>query len=674
MNTRSKLHLIGGITLIAAVVSYPNFTSSAKKPSKPPDTARVEMVAPAKIADSVDPVTPPQPLTLLTRTRFRVINMMPNAQSNETFQDSEPNLAVDPENVQRMVGSAFTFNPTGATTSAPIYVSTNGGTTWALNNIVPSGNGATGDISVKFAPRGHTLYTGTLRGGSSLTMNILRSADPFGAAMMTQLVSRANEDQPYLAALTTLVSGTDRDRVYVTNNNLGAASGRTATVDRSGDTRTAAAPAGMANAVIEVRNTNGQDRPSVRAAAHPNGVVYGLFARTTASSGQNRTCDVTVVRDDNFGLGGTPFANLTGGDGSAGVLVATGVNMPFINAAALGGNRLGSHMSIAVDPTNAATVYIAWTDRPGATGTTLHVRRSTNSGVNWSADLLAITNGLNPALAVSSSGVAGVLYQQLVSGRWETHFRRSSNGTTWSDVILSNTPDNNPAPTFQPYLGDYCDLMAVGRNFYGVFSAANQPILANFPQGVTYQRNANFTTNQLRNLTNTGNVPASIDPFFFAAEQVSIVLDSCIIRPSTCPIAVLDPRLITLNCPREPCVIVDPVPRNCLVKFDCPGCGGPNVLCPPYYHMFIDDIDPKQWQIELVHKTGKRVPFELNRTERGVVVSFRPDKDKFQEKKIGDYSLVFFAEKLGGKRSYKFPTRLETSDYAYSEHVKYGRR
>ncbi len=612
--------------------------------------------------------------TILTRTRYRVINMMPNAQSNETSQDSEPNIAVDPENVNNMVGSAFTFNPTGATATAPVYISTNKGATWVLNNIVPSGNGGTGDISLKFAPRGHTLYTGTLRGGSSLTMNILRSANPFGAATMTQLVSRANEDQPYITALTTLVSGSDRDRVYVSNNNLGAASGRTATVDLSANARTAAAPAGFANNVIEARTTNGQDRPSVRCAANANGVIYGLFARTTASSGSNRTCDVTVVRDDNFATGASPFTNLTGAGSLAGVLVATGVNMPFINAPALGQNRLGSHMSIAVDPNNSAIVYIAWTDRTGATGTNLHVRRSTNSGVNWSADLLTIANGLNPALSINSTGTAACLYQQLVTGRWETHFRSTTNGTTWSDVILSNTPDNNPAPTFQPYLGDYCDLMSVGRNFYGVFSASNIPITANFPQGVTYQRNANFTTNQLRNLANNGNVNASIDPFFFAVEQVPFVFDICTLQPWKCRVIEMDPRIIKIKCLTEPCIVVDPIPRNCLVKYNCPGCGGNNVLCPPYYHIFIDEIDPRQWQFDLVHKDGGTVPYQLNKTQSGIVLSFRPDKEKFREKEIGDYYILFRGDKLNGKKEFQFKTRLEVSDYRYKEHLEFGRR
>ena len=39
-----------------------------------------------------------------------VVNMIPLAQSGETNQDSEPNLAVNPANPLQVAGSAFTMN------------------------------------------------------------------------------------------------------------------------------------------------------------------------------------------------------------------------------------------------------------------------------------------------------------------------------------------------------------------------------------------------------------------------------------------------------------------------------------------------------------------------------------------------------------------------------------
>jgi hypothetical protein len=55
----------------------------------------------------------------------------------------------------------------------------------------------------------------------------------------------------------------------------------------------------------------------------------------------------------------------------------------------------------------------------------------------------------------------------------------------------------------------------VGQTFFGIFSANNKPDMANFPNGVKYQRNANFTTRTLLNVSGTAPVAVSIDPFFF---------------------------------------------------------------------------------------------------------------------------------------------------------------
>ncbi len=608
----------------------------------------------------------------LVTTKVRVINMIPNAQSNEIGQDSEPNIAVNPSDVNRMVGSAFTSNPTGATNRAPIFISTDKGSTWAMNNIVPSGNGATGDISLQFGTQGNELYTGILRGGSGLRMNILRSNNPFGAAVMELLVDRqgAGVDQPYVDAITSIVAGAQRDRVYVGNNDFNAAGGRTASVELSQNARTNPAPAGFTTARIEPRATNGQDMPAIRTTVNSDGNVYAIFYRWVNTGTPNARCDVIVARDNNFGTMATPFSALNDpGDGVRGIRVVTNRLVPAFPSN-LGANRLvASNLSIAVHPTNSAIVYIAWADRVGATDYTLHMRRSTDNGATWSADLLTITNATNPALTINSVGTVGYLYQQLTGGRWETHFRRGTT-TTWSDMILANTPDNNPAPTFQPYIGDYCDVMAVGKNFYGIFSASNIPDSANFPQGVKYQRNANFTTHRVRNLANTANVGLSIDPFFFAVEQKTIV-DPCLFL-LRCTIPDLSLEMIRIKCLAKPCIFVDPVPKNCLVKFNCPGCEGPNILCPPYYHMYLDDFDPRAWQVTLVDKLGEPIDYEMNKTKTGIVLSFRPDKKNYIEKQIGDYYLVFEGANATLKKEYAFKTRLEVSDYRYNEHVKMG--
>ena len=459
-----------------------------------------------------------------------VVNMIPNLFSGETNQDSEPNLAVDPADPRHIVASAFTPDPLGGA-NAPVFVSNDRGQTWALNLIVPSTAGAaTGDITVAYGHDGR-LYSGILRRPGGLRLNILRTTNVNSPALMTVLVDRTGSgvDQPYVeAARVFRGAGAGLDRVYVGNNDFNGASGRTATVDVSLD-GAGAAPPPPANFIarrIEVRATGGQDLPPIRPTVHIDGTVYAAFIARRAGN----TSDIVVVRDDDWAAGATQFAALLDSvDGLVGQRVVTGVNVPFENFQTMGMERLvSSDLSIAVDPTNSSRVYVAWGDRPpGTSNLTLHVRRSLNRGQTWSAaDLRTVSNAKAPVLAINSRGRVAFAYQQL-SGpasalRWVTQVEQTSDAfVTITTTPLATVPANTPTPTFLPYLGDYMDMKAVGKDFYGIFSAANTPNTANFPSGVRYQRNANFATQTL--LANNGitTVPVSIDPFFYRIEQIA---------------------------------------------------------------------------------------------------------------------------------------------------------
>jgi hypothetical protein len=468
---------------------------------------------------------------------IQVVNMVPKSNSDEVFQDSEPHLAVNPTNPQQIAASAFTPDPMGGP-NAPIYVSTNGGLTWRLNPIVPSGAGQffpTGDITTAAPGRrsdddddddddgddngddnGRRLYAGILRTPGSLLFNALRTPDFLSPTIMSVLLSRSDEDQPW-AQVVKVRSGPDagKDRLYIGINDFNALP-RSATVEQSLDAAVAA-PA-FTSARIEQRNTSGQDGPQIRPVAHRDGTVYAVFYGWRDFDITNRvTADVVVVRDDNGGAGATPYTDLVdANDGVAGVRVVQNITFTFNSI--LGQTRLGGNPSIAVDPRNSSTVYLAWADAQTSLST-LHIRRSTDRGQTWGADLRSIANATNPALAVNSRGHVGLLYQRLTgtapNQRWETHLERSSNGgAAWGDSVLANTPAATPVPTFQPFLGDYDYLMAVGRTFYGIFSANNSPNRANFPSGVRYQRNVDFATNRLLGLDGSTIIPTSIDCFF----------------------------------------------------------------------------------------------------------------------------------------------------------------
>jgi hypothetical protein len=448
---------------------------------------------------------------------IEVVNMIPASLSGEASQDSEPNIAVNPANPTDIVGTAFTRAAGG--TLAPIYVSTDGGLTWALRNVVP-GNGSvgTGDITVGFATTGGMLYAGTLHGTTG-HLQILRTSGFTSTTALTVLVDRANEDQPWVVAGSVVVNGTSRDRVFVGSNDFNQAGGLTATVDLSADAATAAAPAGFAPLALERRATVGQDGPPIRLALHSSGVVYAALQSWQTASGSNITMDIVVTRDDAWGTGAAPFSALVdNGDGQIGQRVAIGCFIRFNDT--MGQERLGADLAIAVDPNNAATVYVAWCDRVGGTsGTdwTMHVRRSTDSGQTWSADLRTITNAKNPSLAINANGLLGLVSQLFTGSRWVTQLEVTSDdwATPVATVVLHSAASNAPARAFLPYIGDYIRLLAVREDFYGVFSGNNTPDPANFPHGVTYQRSADWTTHTLLNTDNITPVATSIDPFFF---------------------------------------------------------------------------------------------------------------------------------------------------------------
>src|SRR5215470_1952478 len=165
-----------------------------------------------------------------------LVNMIPNSLSGEANQDSEPTIAVNPANPLQIVATAFTPDPQHGQ-FAPIYISQDGGNTWALNSIVPGNNRrtGTGDITVKFSKSSNVLYAGILRGDSrGLRMNILRTKNFMSSTPMEILVDRKGVDQPYVQ-VATVTSGRDKgkDRLYVGNNDLHVKSGATATIDRS---------------------------------------------------------------------------------------------------------------------------------------------------------------------------------------------------------------------------------------------------------------------------------------------------------------------------------------------------------------------------------------------------------------------------------------------------------
>lgn len=497
----------------------------------------------------------------------RLVNMIPNGWSGETNQDAEPTITVDPHHHNRLAGSAFTWdNLTGGpmvTATAPIYVSNDNGNTWTLAFIVPSMIGSgfpTGDITLSFSsthsgpPKNQTsyLYGGILRStATGRPMTVLRSKNPSSSTVMAVLDTRTgNVDQPHTIAKT---SAGGQDKLYVGfNNGWGCVitGGRTATFDVSQNAKIPA-PA-LTLDVMEARNTACQDGYAEVPAAHKSGRVYGAFLHDWTG-----TLRLVVVRDDNWGIGVSPYSALKDpSDTVAGRFVTSGLTPP---SGVMGQNRLGgSNVSIAVDPNNSERVYVAWGDSNGFNSETIHVRRSINKGQDWSTnDLLTVTGAMNPEVAINDLGIVGVLYQRVAAGRWETRLSLSNDldATTFDTpgTLLASQDAGTPFATYWPYIGDYASLVASGSNFVGMFSASNYPDKANFLTGVKYQREVDWTTHKLyADAAHTTEVPPSIDPFFFeigtnACNRSHYFCKICDIKPELC-YAIYDPWW-WLKCP-----------------------------------------------------------------------------------------------------------------------------
>ena len=397
---------------------------------------------------------------------------------------------------------------------APLFSSVDGGDTWTLQFVLPSAAGdqlPTWDVTTRYGGTSGEVYSGLIAPGG-FTFSSVRA--PNAATQQTTITS-VTGDQPFLEATTAVVGGVGRDRLYVGYN----ANGVRSTVNVFLDA-TAALPATTVNS-LDVRFPN--DMPPTRTAIHSSGTIYCAFYSYHSLS-PNSLRDVVIVKDLNWGASSPAFQALVDtGDLNVGVRIATSVSNPWYNSNFLdpsfGNDRYGPDLAIAVDPNDVQRVYIAFVTGTGAADDTLHVRWSSNGGQDWSGDVRSIPKAKNPSIAINALGIVGFVYQQVTGANWTTVLEVSHSGfvSGFSSHTLASTPTNAPVPAsvMATYLGDYIKLQATGVDFYGIFSASNAPSKANFPSGVTYQRNVNWAAGTLLGNDGVTPVAVSIDPFFF---------------------------------------------------------------------------------------------------------------------------------------------------------------
>ena len=450
-----------------------------------------------------------------------LVDVIPNAASAETQQNSEPSIGVNPNDPNQLISGAFTalFSPPPTNVTTPYWISNNGGTTW-------SGFGSLQTLDKSIAFNGSTPLTATLNGVGGVNNQIQTFSSINGTSFNNNLNNfnpPARLDQPWIRT-------GPSNHVYVGYNNLsnfGGGNGKTATINVSTNGGMTYTPK-----VIEtVTPTSGQDAPSIREAVNGN-TVYAVFTRwnnqvSNTGGGLRFASQEIVVKSTD---GGATF--------SAGTQVATPIS-PFTQtdntSLSVGAERVGSDNAIAVDPNNANHVVVAYVDTPAIGQMQVHVAESTDGGLTWANKLTTplATRSAQPALTITENGDTALVYNNYnpQTDKLSQHLVTTTDDfATTTETILAtenNSTSGGPAIQFDPYVGDFFDLTSIGNILYGIFSASNADngILGSFLAGTEFQRNfvgtpgaASFA---LRDLGNNP-VAFSVDPFFFTVDLTAI--------------------------------------------------------------------------------------------------------------------------------------------------------
>ncbi len=407
----------------------------------------------------------------------------------DTFNDGETSIAINPS---KIVISAFSGTSGG---NAPLWVSTDGGSTWTKEFSVPPAPG----VPAIFGCGGPCDQTFDYGRGNDVSGAILSSEtnvysgttdDPTMAAVWEWLVingvtqrtnnnvpsSFGNTDQPWLL-VNPDPQTPSQDNVYVAYDDFSGAP----------DMRVAVAE-GTDPPNFTIDNLTGFStgfvNPGHRLAVDPRrGSVYSLFQRRIAP-GAAGSQNINYMLNRSINGGRTWSLN-----GSAtGIVIAnadsTQPQPKFGTVNAL----LGGVLHAAVDPHSGDLFYVYGNRDPATGNNRLAIRRIVDGGVGNvivgpERFITGQVQAAIPVVAVAESGTVGIFYYTFdgfSSGFpvFTAHLTLTDDlGETSTDLrlltFLSPAADNGDPR--QRVLGDYMQMKALENTFYGAFTGNGVP-------------------------------------------------------------------------------------------------------------------------------------------------------------------------------------------------------
>jgi len=412
-----------------------------------------------------------------------VDNTDPNLANTDDFNDGETSIAINPANPNEIVVTTFAER-WGA--NAPLWHTTNGGLIWTKRFTIPAppGQAVAGcpcDQVLAYGREGRlsgaflatNIFTGTTTNPANAG-NWLWHA-PGGTTQRTNIHSQFSPDQPWALVVRDTVMA-NQDNVYVAYDDF---PGQPAVPNVRVSVALNTNPPNFTRDVQVGTSTLGVN-PGHRLAVDPrNGFVYSLFQRCTANCGvdQPKTINYMLNRSVNGG------ANWILNSQATGIVVATGVSTQPRPKFGTVNALLGGVLHGAVDPTNG-DVYYVYGDRDAQTGNDrLSVRRLTDNGgggltIGAAHFVTVQVEAALPSVAVSTDGTVGVFYYTFdgvpnIFPVFTAHLAVSTDhGVNFvqHNLLTFASSAQDSGNSRQRVLGDYMQMKAIGRIFYGAFT------------------------------------------------------------------------------------------------------------------------------------------------------------------------------------------------------------